>query len=234
MSWWWLRSTIANKGGKKGGSDQASSGTGWPIAQGYVVTNYHVIENSSNITLQTVSGASIKAKLFKADKKNDIAILKVHNLDKLPTALPLAPEKSKLGSKVFTIGYPHPDLMGSKPKLTSGTVSSLFGLRDDPRTYQISVPVQAGNSGGPLINMSGEVVGIVTSKLSAVKIFDWTGDLPQNVNYALKIKYLDNLLSQVENKKYQVDEHASNKNGTLADLATKLQDSILLIIARKK
>ena len=227
-------STIAKKGGKNGGNNQASSGTGWPIAEGYVVTNYHVVENGSDITLQTVSGDSIKAQLFKADKKNDIAILKVHKPSKLPLALPLASEKSKLGAKVFTIGYPHPDLMGSKPKLTSGTVSSLFGLRDDPRTYQISVPVQAGNSGGPLINMSGEVVGIVTSKLSAVKIFDWTGDLPQNVNYALKIKHLDNLLGKVENKKYQVDEHASNKNGTLADLATMLQSSILLIISRKK
>lgn len=227
-------SSLVKKGGKKRGSHQASSGTGWPIAQGYVVTNYHVVENGSDITLQTVSGDSIKAELFKADKKNDVAILKVHNPSKLPFALPLASEKSKLGAKVFTIGYPHPDLMGSKPKLTSGTVSSLYGLRDDPRTYQISVPVQAGNSGGPLINMSGEVVGIVTSKLSAVKIFDWTGDLPQNVNYALKIKHLDNLLNQVENKKHQVNEHASKKNGTLADLATKLQNSILLIISRKK
>ena len=221
------------KNAQQENNHDTSSGTGWPIAQGYVVTNYHVVEERKNISIHTVSGNILKASLFKADKKNDIALLKVHTPDKLPLALPLSSEEEKLGAKVFTIGYPHPDLMGSKPKLTSGTISSLWGIRDDPRTYQISVPVQAGNSGGPLINMQGQVTGIVTSKLSAVKIFDWTGDLPQNVNYALKTHYLNELLSQLKTSDSLIDEQ-QNHSAKLAELATQLQDSILLITATKK
>jgi S1-C subfamily serine protease len=122
-------------------------------------------------------------------------LLQPEDVKLLPPALPLSSSPVKTGAAVLTMGYPHPDLLGSKPKLTEGVVSATSGVGDDPRVLQISVPVQAGNSGGPLINMEGEVVGVVMAKLNAVKMLKWTGDLPQNVNYAIKIPYLTVLLS---------------------------------------
>ena len=100
----------------------------------------------------------------------------------------------KTGEGVFTVGYPHVDFLGSPAKYTEGSISATDGFMDDPRLLQVSVPVQAGNSGGPLLNGRGEVVGIITAKLAAAKVFEWTGDLPQNVNYAIKASYLKALM----------------------------------------
>ena len=99
-----------------------------------------------------------------------------------------------MGAEVFTLGFPLTTIMGANAKLSTGIVNSQSGLRDDPRTYQVSVPVQGGNSGGPLLNLRGEVVGIIVSKLAAERVYRSTGDLPQNVNYAVKVRYLSPLL----------------------------------------
>jgi len=172
-----------------------SFGTGWSISGSYVVTNNHVIAGHKKFTLLRTDGVEVPATVVMRDEANDLALLKIQDSSKIPPALRLASMPARIGDKVFTIGYPHPTTMGAKPKLTDGIVSAVTGIKDDPRTYQISVPLQAGNSGGPLLNMDGEVVGIVTAKLSAVKMFNWTGDLPQNVNYAVKSPYLSVLLS---------------------------------------
>ena len=208
---------------------QTKMGTAWPAYSGHVVTNYHVVNGSNTITLIRKDGTKISAKILKRDKANDIAILQATDQSKLPVALPLSDTGSNLGAKVFTVGYPHPDLMGVSPKLTSGEISGTSGLQDDPRVYQISVPVQAGNSGGPLLNMNGEVVGIVTSKLNAAKIFKWTGDLPQNVNYAVKIEYVRALLDS--ETKPTSTKVLPRSNGTTEELAARVQDSILMVIA---
>jgi S1-C subfamily serine protease len=126
------------------------------------------------------------------DAENDLALLSAS--ESLPIGLPLAEGEAAMGSTVYTLGYPHPDIMGRNAKLTTGIVNAGTGIRDDPRHYQISVPVQAGNSGGPLLNERGEVVGLVTAKLSASAVYGATGDLPQNVNYAVKVEFLRQLL----------------------------------------
>jgi len=129
------------------------------------------------------------------DVVNDIALLKVSGSFHY---LPLGNASSvKLGSMVFTIGYPEPDIQGIEPKLTKGEINSLAGLRDDPRKFQISAPIQPGNSGGPIVDELGNVVGIVESSLDVGKIFASTGGLPQNVNYALKISYARVLLEMI-------------------------------------
>jgi S1-C subfamily serine protease len=173
-------STDTNQPRKK--KSTLSFGTGWAISSSYVVTNNHVIAGHDKFVLLRTDGEDISATVAMRDVVNDLALLKVNDTSKMPKALRLAHMPARIGDKVFTIGYPHPTTMGTKPKLTDGIVSAVTGLKDDPRTYQISVPLQAGNSGGPLLNMDGEVVGVVTAKLSAVKVFKWTGDLPQNVN----------------------------------------------------
>ncbi len=121
---------------------------------------------------------------MRADSANDLALLKVVGSFR---ALPLASSRLvKLGEPVLTIGFPNPGVQGLEPKLTKGEISGLAGLRDDPRQFQVSVPVQPGNSGGPLVNAAGNVVGIVTSVLMEVRSQPTGQPQPQNVNYAVK------------------------------------------------
>lgn len=231
-----LKTRTHNKPGTQpdAATGEGSAGTGWPIYDGLVVTNNHVVGNYPNIHVVLTSGLSLKAEVVQRDKQNDIVLLKVADSNQLPPALPVANKSARMGDKVFTIGYPHTDIMGSKPKLTSGIISALSGLGDDARTYQISVDLQAGNSGGPLINMRGEVVGIVTAKLNAVKIFNWTGDLPQGVNYAVKVHYLDALRQQNPAGHQPIPRlYALEHDAELAELADKIQNSVLHVIAQQ-
>jgi S1-C subfamily serine protease len=87
---------------------------------------------------------------------------------------------------VVTFGFPFAGMLSAGATLTTGEVSALSGLRDNQRHYQISAPVQVGNSGGPLFDLGGRVIGVVVSKLNAQRIAQVTGDLPQNVNFAVK------------------------------------------------
>ncbi len=207
-----------------------SFGTGWPSAAGLVVTNNHVVSGHENISLIRTNGKRIAATVILRDESNDLALLQPKDLKFLPGALPLSESTTRTGASVLTMGYPHPDIMGSKPKLTEGIVSATCGAGDDPRVLQISVPVQAGNSGGPLLNMRGEVVGVVMGKLNAVKMFKWTGDLPQNVNYAIKILYLRGLLSSAPSRRVIKEVNMKNSK-TIEDIASKIRDSILLVVA---
>jgi len=183
-----------------------------------------------SLTVTRMDGTKIPASVAVDDATNDLALLKPKNSKLLPPALPLANRAAQVGGHVFTVGYPHPDMMGKEPKLTEGIINARTGIKNDPRVYQISVPLQGGNSGGPLLNMNGEVVGVTTSKMSAVKVFKWTGDLPQNVNYAVKVGYVRALLSSV-------DPAASvpvlpSKKDDLAGLAKRIEGSVLMVIAQ--
>jgi S1-C subfamily serine protease len=207
-----------------------SLGTGWSITRGYVVTNYHVVSERKKIKLLLVDGTSILASVEASDRANDLAILSASEKVSLPAALPLATKIADVGSKVFTIGYPHPDLMGKEPKLTDGIVSSLSGIGNDPRVYQISVPIQSGNSGGPLLNMNGEVVGIVVAKLRAAKVLKLSGDLPQNVNYAVKAGYLRMLVESLPIKQKDMRTLPVTV-GSLEQLNKRIRDSVMIVIA---
>jgi len=220
----------AHKKKQKKAASQVFSGTGWPVAGGYVVTNHHVIAGRKTIILLRMDGTKIPASVAVDDATNDLALLKPNNTRNLPPALPLANRAAQVGGHVFTVGYPHPDMMGKEPKLTDGIINARTGIKNDPRVYQISVPLQGGNSGGPLLNMNGEVVGVTTSKMSAVKVFKWTGDLPQNVNYAVKVGYVRALLSSVDPAASAPVLQA--KKASLAELAKRIEGSVLMVIAQ--
>jgi S1-C subfamily serine protease len=207
------------------------SGTGWPVGHGYILTNNHVVGGSSHITLTLANGRTLQAHLVTADRVNDLALLSVDDASQLPPSLPLAHGPARIGSQVFTIGYPHVDVMGHTPKLTSGIISAEAGAGDDKRLYQISVPVQGGNSGGPLINMHGEVVGVVTAKLNAMAMLRRSGDLPENVNYAIKSRMVTAFLRETIGKRYPPAAIAP-ASGTLEDLAARVEHSVVLVIAR--
>lgn len=173
-------------------SEGARTGTGFFITStGFLLTNHHVVENATKIEVQ-VDGKSVPAKLMKHDKENDVALLKIEK--ESPQWLSLGSEDGVgLAKPVFTVGFPQVDMQGTSAKFTEGSVSSLSGAGDDKRYFQISVPIQPGNSGSPLVDSSGAVIGIVTATLRN-GISDRGLEISQNVNYALKASHAKSLL----------------------------------------
>jgi S1-C subfamily serine protease len=176
-------------------SNPSASGTGFFITEdGYLVTNNHVVEEAAHIRLIT-KAVLIAATVVKVDVANDLALLKAEG-----RFTPLAVVSSgtvRLGKSVTTVGFPNIRLQGFAPKLARGDIAALSGVADDARLFQISVPLQPGNSGGALVNESGEVVGVVSAKLDERVALEASGSLPQNVNYAVKSSVLLSLLESV-------------------------------------
>lgn len=165
----------------------SSSGTGFIITNdGYIFTCHHVIKDTSEIQV-VVGGKIYPAKIIRDDPNNDLALLKIDG--SFPAIAFTDRRSAKLGQEVFTIGFPNPGIQGVSAKFTRGTISSLTGFQDDLRLYQISVPLQPGNSGGALLDSNGNIVGIVVAMLDAKTIFRISGSIPQNVNYAIKSIY---------------------------------------------
>lgn len=169
-------------------------GTGFFISpDGWLVTAAHVVEAADQVEV-VVRGESVPARVVRLDRANDAALLKVEG-----QGFPVLPvgnsEELSLGDAVFTIGFPLPDIQGQSPKLTRGNISSLAGIQDDPRHFQISVAVQPGNSGGPLCGEDGIVRGLIVSRINDRFVLQSSGVVPQNINYALKSSYLTALLS---------------------------------------
>jgi S1-C subfamily serine protease len=175
-----------------------ASGTGFFITDdGYLITNFHVVKDAAQVRLLTSAGL-IGAKVVRVDAANDLALLKVDVIPQGGADLPIAASRTiNLGSTVATVGFPDIGLQGFSPKLAKGEVASLSGSQDDPRYFQISVPVQPGNSGGALVDEHGNVVGIVAAKLSAQAALNASGELPENVNYAVKSSLLLSFLESV-------------------------------------
>jgi len=165
-----------------------TSGTGFFITDdGYLVTNEHVVGKGARVRLVTMHGL-FSAKVVKVDAANDLALLKA---DGKFQCLPLAMSRRvRLGTTVATVGFPNIGLQGFAPKLGKGEIAALSGALDDPRYFQISVPVQPGNSGGALVDDRGNVVGVVSAKLNAWAALSTSGSLPENVNYAVKSSFL--------------------------------------------
>jgi TPR repeat protein/S1-C subfamily serine protease len=180
---------------RSGAGEASSSGTGFFISEdGYLLTNFHVVDDAMSIVIKC-GGNTYPARLVKADPINDLALLKLAGKFK---AIPLGPSRTaKMGDSVFTVGFPNPQLQGVAPKLTDGKISSLSGMQDDSRHFQISVAVQPGNSGGALVNSVGNIVGIVTARLSDKAALESSGALPQNVNYAVKSSFILAFLESV-------------------------------------
>ena len=200
------------------------SGTGFIITNdGYILTCFHVIENEDDVRI-IYDGKGYPAKIVCTDPNNDIALLKVEGSF---SAVALSLRRSaNIGEKVFTIGYPSPSIQGVNPKYTSGTISSLTGIKDDIRMYQISVPVQPGNSGGPLVDSNGNVIGIIVSMLDAKTIFNITGSLPQNVNYAVKSIYAHALLDTLPGISNKLVAPAKHKT----DAVEKVINSTVVVL----
>ena len=171
------------------------SGTGFFITEdGYLITNEHVAGNGALVRVVAQDGI-LPARVVKVDSANDLALLKAEGRF---APLPLVSSRDvKLGRTVATVGFPNIGLQGFAPKLAKGEIAALSGAQDDPRYFQISAPVQPGNSGGALVDERGNVVGVVTAKLSAKATLATSGALPENVNYAVKSSFLLSFLESV-------------------------------------
>jgi len=164
---------------------------------GYIVTAYHVIADSENIYVLEDDRHLKKAEIIKLNKDLDLALIKINSITPF---LRLSHSKGvPPGMEVVTIGYPQVALLGLSPKITKGIVNSANGIRDDKNSFQFSAEVQRGNSGGPLIAPNGTIVGVVQSKLDALKLSEKTNDLTQNVNFATKSSVLLKFLSDIPN-----------------------------------
>ncbi len=172
-----------------------SSGTGFFITEdGYLITNQHVAGSGAQVRLVTEAGL-VSARVVRVDPGNDLALLKAEGRF---APLPVSASRTvKLGSTVATVGFPNIGLQGFAPKLAKGEIASLSGAQDDPRYFQISVPLQPGNSGGALVDERGNVVGVVSAKLNAAAALATSGSLPENVNYAVKSSLLLSFLESV-------------------------------------
>ncbi|MBK9258007.1 MAG: trypsin-like peptidase domain-containing protein [Saprospiraceae bacterium] len=168
-----------------------SSGTGFAISSdGYIVTNHHVTNGAESINVKGVNGDFSKvysAKIIVEDQKNDLSIIQINSpsftsLGTIPYTIANRP--SDVGSSVFVLGYPLRSSMGDEVKLTNGIISSKSGFQGDITSYQITAPVQPGNSGGPLFGENGNILAIINAK---------HGDA-ENASYAIKSSYLLNLI----------------------------------------
>ena len=165
------------------------SGTGFALKNGYLATNYHVIENAKSIQVQGINGnfsTKYKASVVATDKNNDIAVLRINDSSFSGFgSIPYNVKSSQVdvGEEIFVLGYPLTVTMGDEIKLTTGVISSKTGFQGDVSLYQISAPVQPGNSGGPLFDHNGNLIGIVSAKHAGA----------ENVGYAIKASYLKNL-----------------------------------------
>lgn len=204
-----------------------ASGTGFFITEdGYLISNYHVVKDSTTVRVVTSAGI-IGAKVIQTDAANDLALLKAEGHF---TPLPIVSSRSvSLGATVVAVGFPDPGLQGFSPKFAKGEVAALAGAADDARYFQISVPVQPGNSGGALVDERGNVVGIVSAKLDAAVALAASGALPENVNYAVKSSFLLSFLESVPDvsAKLKLPNTAGEK---FPDLVKDAQAATMLVL----
>jgi TPR repeat protein len=219
---------------QESGSDNSASpdnptatGTGFFITDdGYLISNYHVVKDAAQIRLLTRTG-TIPAKVVQVDEANDIALLKAEGRF---APLPIASSRTvKLGGTVVTVGFPNIGLQGFSPKLAKGEIASLSGVQDDPRYFQISVPVQPGNSGGALVDERGNVIGIVSAKLDASVALAASGALPENVNYAVKSSFLLSFLESVPDVSAKM-KAPNTQDEKFEDVVKSAQQAAVLVL----
>ena len=198
-----------------------ATGTGWYVAPGgYLVTNAHVVEDCKMVTLK--SGAELQILNMQPDE--DLALLK--GVTEVAPLVLRDGRSARLAEDVLIAGYPLGGILSSGINVTVGTVSALAGMGDDERRFQFTAPVQPGNSGGPVLDTSGHVIGVVVSKLNAMSIQDEIGDIPQNVNFGIA---LPSLIKFLKGNDVPYAPQASSTHIDKVDLAELARESTVLL-----
>jgi S1-C subfamily serine protease len=184
-------------GSAKSGKTGSYTGTGFVIsATGQIITNHHVIDGCiGDIKGNLTGSAPSTLRVVSSDPANDLALLQ-GPADTFKRFAKIRDRSIRSGDGVTAIGFPFHGLLTSDFTVTTGIVSTLSGIKNDSRFLQISAAVQPGNSGGPLLDSSGQIVGMVAAKLSALAVLRATGTIPENINFAIKTgairDFLDN------------------------------------------
>ncbi len=196
----------------------ACSGSGFFITKdGYLITNHHVVEGGKRFDVLTSNG-TMPAQLIKTDAETDLALLKVDGI--VRNCSFSTKRREPLGAEVFTMGFPQPDLQGFSPKVTKGIISGVEGFKGDVREYQIDATIQPGNSGGPLLDMSGNVVGVLVASLRN----------GQSVNYAIKKSYVLAFLDGSADCADKIEERESGADiQILEDIVYHVRDACVLV-----
>jgi S1-C subfamily serine protease len=201
---------------RRGSDEDQSTGTGFLVAPGLLITNQHVVADCQRIDIVSPDGRRA-ARVIDADDLIDLALLRVSGLSG-PFAPIRRPGSVRLGEPAYAFGFPLTGLLSEGGNFTSGVVSGLRGMRDAANQIQISTPVQPGNSGGAVVDSSGGVIGVVVAKLNATEISRVTGDIPQNVNFAVSLQTLVQFLRKNAVTTSSVERGASLDTAQLADV----------------
>jgi S1-C subfamily serine protease len=211
-------------GGKKG--DVVSTGSGFFISSaGFALTNAHVVDNCGSLRAALRDGDTQPATLVATDRDNDLAVVKISSRVGQYAQLRSGPPVRQ-GESIVTYGFPLTGLLASHGNLGTGVVSALAGVGNDSGKIQISAPIQPGNSGGPVLDVGGNVVGVVQSKLNALGRAIVTGDIAQNVNFAIKVSVVTSFL-EVNNVKYETAP--LKKETSAADVGEKAKEFTFLL-----
>ena len=197
------------------------SGSGFVVSKNaHIVTNNHVVANCVGDIHGNLAGqAPVKLRIVSADEENDLALLQGTKKFKEKDIATIRGSAVTSGDQVVAIGYPLHGLLTTDMTVTTGIISSLAGLHNDTRFLQISAPVQPGNSGGPLHDSSGNIVGVVSAKLDALRMVKATGDIPQNVNFAIKTGALRDFLDNSAVPYQTADAGSEMKTADIASAA---------------
>lgn len=164
-----------------------STGSGFFVnISGALLTNQHVVNDCAILKIRDSSKIEHDVTVVATDAKNDLALLQMIKPVALPAATFRAHSSVEAGENVVALGYPLAGILASEVNVSFGYVSATAGLADDTSKLQISAPVQPGNSGGPLLDQAGNLIGVVVAKLDAIKVAKAIGDIPQNINFAVK------------------------------------------------
>lgn len=200
----------------------SSSGTGLLISElGYITTNYHVVADATAIEVDLLLNGrkiSVPAKTVQIDKNNDLAVIKIQ-CDNLPKpTFGLKYSTIDVGSSVYAMGYPLLSLLGDELKITDGIISSRTGFQGDISCYQMSAAIQPGNSGGPLFDKQGYLIGITNARVKGT----------ENVGYAIKASYLQNL-TELLNEKVVIPSTSALENISFTEQIKQLSPFVVVI-----
>jgi S1-C subfamily serine protease len=217
---------------------QSGIGSGFFVSKlGHVITNAHVVKGCKKLTVGDNANKQVPAEIINTDKSNDLALLKLSSLEMASAesksliqklsivVVPLASkgllrsDDVRLGEKVLVAGFPFGDIFSNTIKVTSGIVSATRGAGDDSGQFQLDAAVQPGNSGGPIYDSSGNIVGVVISQLDKLKVAKAIGSLPENVNFGIKASTVRQFLisSGLPSKKAEQTDEKSTEQ--LAEIA---------------
>jgi S1-C subfamily serine protease len=211
---------------------KVSNGSGFIITRdGFLLTNHHVVDGAARVRVKSKDEWK-EARIIGEDRENDLALLKIAG-EFSPVSF--AQEKeAQSGQTLYTVGYPNIDLQGLSPKVTKGIISSQKGFQDEPNNYQIDASIQPGNSGGPVVDEKGDIIGVVVASLSSVNLLIKKGRIPQNVNYAIKKSYVLDFLKKHQQAYQNIVVASGTRNSPSVEAVNKvIQSTVLVLVYRE-